>query len=156
MNDRPHSDDVQVPSFPTKPESIDQLLGPIFEAMKDYVKTELPKPRLSVMALATSYEEWEGAEVFVQLKPGLQCQLTQLGRDEGIEAYVIEHEVKTEKGPVQQKAFVAVPYLTGRLRVVGALVEITYRMSKELRAVISLHPRDIQHVTRIERTLVRD
>ena len=88
-------------------------------------------------------------DVMVQLATGHRYMAVAASRDTGgiVPATLVE---KNEKGELYEVAVPHLPILIGRLRVKGTLLELTYRVDERHKAVVSLHPRDVQHVSKIE------
>lgn len=95
------------------------------------------------------FESWcTDDEVVVQFRPDIGY--VQCGRDQDGCTVIIPREDPTTK----KVGWIQTPFLSGRLRIVGSLLELRYRQGERIWVIVGIDPKDVQHVTRTEQSSI--
>lgn len=102
---------------------------------------------MEIRDLAASLEKWCGAEeVLVQFLPGITHYQCKTGA---------EHiELATAKDVNGKQGVIGLPFMVGKLSIVGELLELRYRQDSRTWVVVAIDPKHVQNVTRVERSLI--
>ena len=114
------------------------------------------------MATAVDYQPWcIDEDVMVQLRPGIGFRAVAMGASGAIELATMPvpdengHAKLGPDGKKLQQMIPPLPLMIGRMKLGSdGLLDFRYRVSDSVTAIVSLHPDDIQHVVRLEQSLL--